>query len=213
MTISVAQAVAKNALSSTITATGGSNDRALIVCVNSFNSGSQGAVSSVKLGTTNLVQAATITDTTSGFETSWIYYLLGITPGQTSVVVAGSNLSVVSTDGGVDIIEVAGLALSGSLDKAVTAHNTNTTYSVTSGTLNQADEFVIGTADGDAMSNASGWTSIGTANGRTTGYKIVSAVASQVFTGSSGAGGWTAALASFKGGSSVKPGGFMPFLL
>lgn len=207
MTISVAQAVEKNALSSTITATGGSGDRALVVCVNSYNATAAGSISSVKLGATNLVQAVSSTDTGDGFESSWIYYLLGIASGQTSVVVAGSNLSVTGTDGGIYIVEVSGLALSAALDKTAAANNTNTTYSVASGTLNQADEFVIGTADGISLGSPSGWTGIGTPSGSACGYKIVSATTSQTFSGTAGAGDWCAAIASFKAAGSALGGG------
>jgi hypothetical protein len=213
MTISVIQAVAKNTLSSTITATGGSNDRALIVCVNSYNATLQGTISSVKLGTATLTQAVTLTNTSDGFESSWIFYKLGIASGQTSVVVTGSNLSVVSSDGGIDVMEVSGLALSSALDKAVSAQGTSTTYSVASGTLGQANELIVGTTDGVSLGAASGWTTIGTPSGRSTGYKIVSAATAQTFTGTAGSGGWVSTLASFKAPSTAKIGGFLPFLL
>lgn len=206
MTISVAQAVEKNTLSSTITATGGTGDRALIVCISSYNATFAGSISSVKLGTTNLVQAVSATDTGDGFESSWIYYLLGIPSGQTSVTVAGSNLSVASSDGGVYIVEVSGLTLSAALDKTAAANNTNTTYSVATGTLSQPDEFVIGVADGISLGNASGWTAIGSPLGSTCAYKIVSATTSQTFSGSAGAGDWCAAIASFKAAGSVRGG-------
>ena len=206
MTISVAQAVEKNTLSSTITATGGTGDRALIVCISSYNATLAGSISSVKLGTTNLVQAVSATDTGDGFESSWIYYLLGIPSGQTSVAVAGSNLSVSATDGGVYIAEVSGLALSAALDKTAAANNTNTTYSVATGALSQADEFVIGVADGITLGNPSGWTAIGSPSGSACGYKIVSATTSQTFSGTAGAGDWCAAIASFKAAGSVRSG-------
>jgi hypothetical protein len=202
MSIAVAQAVSKNTLSSTITATGGSGDRVLVVCVNSYNATLQGTISSVKLGTTSLVQAVTLTNTGDGFESSWIYYLLGAQSGQTSVVVSGSNLSVASSDGGVDIVELSGIALSSALDKAVSAQSATGNYSISSGTLAQADEFVIGTADGVSLGSASGWTMIGTPSGKATGYKIVSATTSQTFTGTASAGGWVSTLASFKAPSS-----------
>lgn len=202
MTITVPQAVEKNTLSSTITATGGSGDRALIVCVNSFNASNAGVITSVKLGTTNLVQAVAATNVSDGFESSWIYYLLGISSGQTSVVIAGSNLSVTTVDGGIFIAEVAGLALVGALDKTATASDVNTTYSVTSPTLSQANEFVIGTANGVSLAAASGWTPIGSSSGANAGYKIVSANTAQAYSAAAGSGGWCAALASFKGPSS-----------
>lgn len=207
MSIAVNQAVEKNTLSSTITATGGTGDRALIVCVNSYNATNAGSISSVKLGATNLVQAVTATDTSDGFESSWIYYLLGIASGQTSVVVAGSNLSVAASDGGIYIAEVSGLALASALDKTNSANNTTTSYSVATGSLSQNDEFVIGTADGISLGNSSGWTAIGSPNGSACGYKIVSANTSQTFSGSATAGGWCAAVASFKQAGSVLSGG------
>lgn len=215
MTIAVNQAVKKTTLSSTITATGGSGDRALIVCVNSYNATNQGTISSVKLGTASLTLGPTLTNTSDGFETTWIYYLLGIASGQTSVVVTGSNLSVVATDGGVDILEVSGLALSSALDKSLTAQNTNTTYSIASGSLAQADELIVGTVEGISLGSASGWTMVGTPNGGATGYKIVSAATSQTFTGSASGGGWCAALASFKGPASnlVRPTGVIASML
>jgi hypothetical protein len=202
MTIAVNQSVEKNTLSSTITATGGTGDRALIVCVGSYNATFQGTISSVKLGTTNLVQAITDTDTSDGFASCWIYYLLGIASGQTSVVVTGSNLSVASSDGGVYIAEVSGLALASALDKTASGNSDSgppyTYSSGSSGTLSQADEFVIGLADGVTLSNASGWTAIGSANGSACGYKIVSATTAQTFNGVASAPGNGAVLASFK---------------
>jgi len=206
MTIAVNQAVEKNTLSSTITATGGTGDRALIVCVSSYNASLAGSISSVKLGTTNLVQAVSATDTGDGFESSWIYYLLGIASGQTSVVVSGSNLAVTATDGGVYIVEVSGLALSSALDKTNPANGTTTTYSVASGTLSQNDEFVIGAANGVSLGNPTGWTAIGSPNGSACGYKIVSANASQTFSGSANPGDWCAAIASFKAASLATKG-------
>ena len=202
MSIAVVQAVEKNTLSSTISATGSGNG--LIVCVSSYNATTQGTVSSVKLGTTNLIQACSAVDTSDGFCVTWIYYLLNAPSGQTGITVAGSSLSVVSSDGGVDVVEVSGLALSSALDKAISNNAANSTYSSgSSGTLAQADEFVIGVADGVSLSNASGWTAIGTANGRATGYKIVSSTAAQTYTGTAGAPGWCANLASFKAPSSI----------
>lgn len=215
MTITVPQAVQKNALSSTITATGGSGDRALIVCVNSFSASAAGSISSVKLGTSSLTQAVAATNPSSGFESSWIYYLLGIPAGQTSVVVAGSNLSVASTDGGIFIAEVAGLALASALDKTAIADANNTAYSVTSPTLSQADEFVIGTTDGVSLGAAATWTPIGTANGANAGYKIVAATTALTYSGVAGNGGWCSALASFKGASSalLRPTGAIASML
>lgn len=215
MTITVPQAVQKNALSSTISATGGSGDRALVVCVNSFNSSSAGSISSVKLGTSNLVQAVAATNSSNGFESSWIYYLLGIPSGQTSVVVAGSNLSVASTDGGIFIAEVTGLALASALDRTAIGSASTTTYSAASSALNQADEFVIGTTDGVSLGAASGWTPIGSSSGGNAGYKIVSAITAQTYSGAAGSGGWCSALASFKGASSalLRPTGAIASML
>lgn len=204
MTISVVQAVRKNALSSTITATAPGNG--LIVCVGSFADSFQGTVSSVKLGTNSLTQAVTKTDTTQGFTSSWIFYLPNVQSGQTSLVVAGSNLAVDSADGSVDIIEVSGLATANMLDVTNSANGTTTTYSVASGALAQANEIVFGITDGVNLGSASGWTMVGTPSGSATGYKIVSANTSQTFSGSASGGGWASCLASFKAPSSANRG-------
>jgi hypothetical protein len=204
MTISVAQAVRKNALSNTITATGSGNG--LVVCIGSFSGSFQGTISSVKLGTTNLTQAVTKTDTTEGFASTWIYYLPNAPSGQTSLVVAGSNLTVDSADGSVDIIEVAGLATASMLDVTNVANGSGSTYSVSSGALAQPNEIIFGITDGVSLGSASTWTMVGTPSGSATGYKIVSAATSQTFTGSAASGGWAASLASFKAPSSANRG-------
>lgn len=204
MAISVVQAVRKNALSNTITATGSGNG--LIVCVGSFNGSSQGTISSVKLGTTSLTQAVTKTDTSEGFTSTWIFYLPNIASGQTSLVVTGSNLAVDSADGSVDIVEVAGLATASMLDVTNVANGTGATYSISSGALAQANEIIFGITDGVSLGSASGWTMVGTPSGSATGYKIVSANTSQTFTGSAASGGWAASLASFKAPSSSNKG-------
>lgn len=204
MTISPVQAVRKNALSNTITATGSGNG--LIVCVGSFNASSQGAISSVKLGTTSLIQAVTKTDTNSGFTSTWIYYLPNAPSGQTSLVVAGSNLAVDSADGSVDIVEVGGLAAASMLDVTNVANGAGTTYSVSSGALAQTDEIIFGIAAGVNLTSSPGWTMVGTPSGSATGYKIVSATTAQAFAGSVSIGGWAASLASFKATSGANRG-------
>lgn len=205
MTISVVQAVRKNALSNTISATGSGNG--LIVCIGSFSGSFQGTITSVKLGTTSLTQATTKTDTTSGFTSSWIYYLPNAPSGQTSLVVAGSNLAVDTADGAVDIIEVSGLdTSSGVLDVTKIGNGSGTTYSIASGSLGQANEILVATANGVNSGAASGWTMVGTPAACATGYKIVSAATSQTFSGSETAGGWSGCLASFKAPGSQRSG-------
>lgn len=212
MTISVVQAVEKNTLSSVITATG-SGGHALIVAVNSYQATLTPSITSVKLGGVSLTQAVAAVDTSDGTCNSWIYYLENIASGQTGVAVTGSNLSVVSGDGGIYIVEVAGLVLSSILDKHVGNNAATTTYSATSGALSQGNEFVIGCADGLGPSNASGWTAIGTPGGSSCGYKIVSSATSQNYTGSCSGSGWCAGIASFKGPASGNKQGLLPFLL
>jgi hypothetical protein len=204
MTISIAQAVRKNALTNTITATG--TGHGLIVCIGSFNDFLQGTITSVKLGTTSLTQAVTKTDTTQGFSSTWIYYLPNAPSGQTSLVVAGSNLTVDAADGSVDVIEVTGLAPASILDVTNVGNGSGSAYSVASGALAQPEEIIFGIAEGVNMGAASGWTMVGTPNGSVTGYKIVSSATSQTFTGSVTAGGWSGCVASFKAPSSLKSG-------
>lgn len=203
MTISVVQAVRKNALSSTITATG--SNHGLIVCVGSFFDTTQGIISSVKLGSTSLTQAVAKVDSSSGYTSTWIYYLPNAPSGQTSVVVTGTNLVVDTADGSVDIIEVAGLDTSlGTLDVTNVANGASGGYSVASGALGQTNELLVAIADGVTLGSASGWTMVGTPNGSATGYKIVSANTSQTFAGTTGGSGWAACLASFKPPSTAR---------
>jgi hypothetical protein len=202
MAIAVVQAVAKNTLTSTISATGAGNG--LIVCINSF--GSSPSITSVKLGTANLTQASAKLISTTTFTESWIYYLANIAGGQTSVAVAGSNLSVDSTNGGIDIIEVSGLLTASMLDKSPAGGSgTSTAWSSgSSGTLSQANEIVIGTACGFNMVSPAGWTMVsGGGTGRRTGYKIVSATTAQTFNGTMSNADWTALITSFKGSSAA----------
>jgi hypothetical protein len=205
MSIAVVQAVAKNTVSSTISATTAGND--LFVCINSFGSSGLPSISSVKLGTVSLTQAVGKTFSgADGFEGSWIYYLQNIAGGQTSVTVTGTNLSVTSTDGGVDILEFSGLLTSSVLDKAPAGTSgTSTSWtSPSTGTLSQANELVLGTASGFNMSNPSGgWTMVsGGGTGRRTGYKIVSDTTAQTFNGTMSISDWVGVIASFKGPAS-----------
>lgn len=201
MTIAIAQAVAKNTLTSTISPTVAGNG--LIVCVNSF--GSSPTITSVKLGTVSLTQASAKLISTTAFTESWIYYLANIAGGQTAIAVAGSNLSVDSSNGGVDIIEASGLVTSSMLDKSPTGGSgTGTAWSSgSSGTLSQNDELVVGTACGFNMSSPAGWTMVsGGGTGRRTGYKIVSANTAQTFNSTMTNADWTALIASFKASAS-----------
>jgi hypothetical protein len=200
MSISVIQAVEKNTLSSTISATG--SGHGLIIAVDSYQATLTPSITSVKIGTTALTQAVAAVDTTDGTCNSWIYYLANAPSGQTSVTVTGTNLSVTASDGGVYIFEVAGLDLSSILDKHVgNSSGVSSTYSAATGTLSLADQFVVGTVDGVIPADASGWTAVGTHNGSACGYKIVSATTSLNYTGACSSSGWAAAVASFKAAS------------
>lgn len=204
MTITVPHVTAANTLTPTIPAT--TAGRNLIVCINSFNASSP-AVTSVKLGTVAMAQAISKIQSASGFCSSWIYYLGNIAAGQTAVTIAGSNLSVDTGSGGVDILEVAGLKNSSQLDKSNfgsaasgTAWTSNST-----GTLSQSDELVVGTADGFGMSDAAGWTMVtGGGTSRRTGYKIVSANTAQTFNSTQTFSTWAAVIASFAASKPAK---------
>jgi hypothetical protein len=202
MSIAVVQAVAKNTLSSTITAPAAGND--LIVCINSFNT-TTATITSVKLGTVSLTQALTKNQGGDGATQSWLYYLANVAAGQTAVAVTGSGLQVDTSNGGVDIIEASGLLTASPLDKAPAGGGgTSTSWSSAStGTLSQPNELVVGTACGFSMANPSGWTMVsGGGTARRTGYKIVSATTAQTFNGTMSLADWSALIASFKGISS-----------
>lgn len=202
MPATIVQAVAKNALSNTISATTAGN--ALIVCIDSFGSAAP-SISSVKLGTASLSLAKAQTIAVEGDTSSYIYYLGNIAGGQTSVVVTGSNLVVDTSDGGVDILEVSGLLAASLLDKTNSGSGTGTSWSSgASGTLTQADELVVGTATGFNMTSPSGWTMVsGGGTARRTGYKIVSATTTQTFNSTMNTADWTACIASFKAAAVV----------
>lgn len=213
MTISIIQAVAKNTLTSTIPATGGPN-HSLIYCINSFSGSGAPTITGVTIGGVALTQAVAKILNNSGSTASWIYYKSGVASGQTAVVVAGTNLTVDSVDGGVDIIEVDGLITAGALDKTISASGTTTAWSTgSSGTLSQPEELVVGTGDVLSSGNPSLWTMVsGGGSSRKTGYKIVAATTAQTFNATQSAvQDWTAVLASFKGGTVRR--GLLPFLL
>ena len=175
------------------------------------------SVSGVTLGGVSLTLANSKVYNPGGSNyASYIYYLLGIASGQTAVVVSGTNLSVTSSNGGVDIYEVAGMATASALDKAPTgAGGTGSAYfSNNTGTLSQASEIVFGTCDGETPGAASGWTNI-TGSGRASGYQIVSATTGIEYTGTlPSGGGYSGCVASFKAGSALaKSGAFMNFLM
>jgi hypothetical protein len=198
--ISVVQTVKSNTATTTIAATG---TNTLVVCINSFGS-SAPSISSVKLGTASLTLAVDKILSSSGEYASWIYYLSGIAAGQTSVVISGTNLGLTSGDGGVSVYEVSGL---GAIDKTNSGSSTSgSTYSSgATGTLSQASELVIGTANADTPAAPTGFTTVtDSGDAWISGYEIVSATTSVTFS-ATGAAPWTACIASFKGlsGTSV----------
>jgi hypothetical protein len=203
MAISVVQTVKSNTATTTIASTGSGNT--LVVTFNSFKSSGTPSVTSVTLGGTDLTQAKAVTLNSSGEFASYIYYLGGIASGQTSVVISGTNLVFTSGNGGVCIYEISGL---GALDKTNSGSSASaTTYSSgATGTLSQASELVIGTANVDVSGGTlpSGFTNTtDSGDSWVSGYQIVSATTSVTYTGSTTDPPWTAAIASFKGLSNI----------
>ena len=198
MTISVIQAVPKTNVSSTITATTGSGDHALIVCVTAFAGLGAPSVSGITLGGVALTQANSEVYAPGSGTGAFIWYLLGIAPGQTAVVVSGSNLGVSSGNGGVDIYETTSLS---ALDKAPTgAGGSSAAYSSNStGTLSQASEIAFGCVDGSSPAGAAGFINLAN-SGKSSGYQIVSATTALQYAGSMAGGQYAACIATFKEG-------------
>lgn len=209
MTISVIQAVDKSTLSSTITAVTAKSG--LIVCINSFKSSGTPSVSGVTIGGHAMTQACSAINPSSGDSSTWIYYLLNMIGSETALVISGSNLQVDAIDGGVDIIEAAGLGTdmntsTGTLDKKIATTGNGTAWSSgSSGSLASTDELVIGSASTASSSHPSGWTNISGGSFRETGYQIVTAATAKTFSGTNGSStNWCAALASFKAANVAK---------
>jgi hypothetical protein len=202
MTIAVVQTVKSNTSTTTIAGTGSGNT--LVVTINS--SGTSGpSITSVKLGTTALTLAVDNSFSSINTFSSWVYYLDGVSSGQTSVAITGSGLGLTSGSGGVCVYEIAGLASASNLDKTNSGNNSTSSYSSgSSGTLSQAAEIAIGTAVGTGPSSPSGFTNT-TDSGAAwiSGYKIVSATTAQTYSGTLSSSDWAACIATFKGLSNV----------
>ena len=204
MTISVVQEVSKYTASSTIPALG--SGHLLVVCINSWGSASTPTISGVTIGSAALKFAVTKVNPSTSFPASWIYYLENAPAGQTALAIAGSNLSIgSSSDGGVDIYEVAGIAGSNALDQtaASSLNFAATTWtSNATGALAQASEIAFGTGDLNEPTVSGAWSLTADSGiGKATGYQIVSSTAALTFNGTQPSSTYSAVLATFKAGS------------
>lgn len=197
MTIGVVHATASNSLTPTIPSTVANHG--LIVVVNSFDVSGTPTISGVTIGGSPLVQAVSKINGTSGWQSCWIYYKANVAAGQTAIVVAGTNLTVDSSDGSVDIIEVNCPII---LDKTNSNSGGSDTMSTGStGTLSAAEEFAIGAFSGGTPSDTSGDTDVDISGFSLTDYKQVSATTALNFTASNDETFWAAAIATFRRGA------------
>lgn len=204
MAISVLHTTASNSLTTTIPST--SPGSCLIVCIMPFSGTGTSSVSGVTVGGSadNFAQAAGVgTNQSSAF----IWADPNCASGQTSVVVAGSNLLVATTDGGIVIYEVAGLALTSVVDKTQISSLTSGSLTYTTGTTpttTAPNELVVGCASvGGSPSSPAGYTStINTGNFSIAGQKIVSSTGTFIYNGTSSNGPYGGAIATFKAADS-----------
>ena len=151
-------------------------------------------------------------ENSSGPAWAYIYEIYNIAGGQTAVkLTMGSSASILGT-----VFEVSGLVATGAFDKSNKGTSTSaaTFSSGSSGTLSQANEFVVGiVADNSQASNtftgpSSPWTNEAqqqeTAVNELCGYQIVSATTALTYSGTSTGNEFSAsAIATFEGSSVV----------
>ena len=211
MAISVVHTTAVNNSSTTsitVTVPSTTAGNCLVVCLNAFTGGSTATISGITLGGSadNWAQATAIT---SFAEQTLIWVDPNCAGGQTSIHISGSNLVVDSSNGGIVIYEVSGLALSAVVDQTHTGGaNTGTAWSSgTTATTSQASEIAIGSVGSDPgiLAMPSGYTNtINTGSFSGAGYKILSTTGTQVFNGTQSASNiWSAAIVTLKGTTDV----------
>lgn len=190
MAITVAHTTTANALSVTIPSTTAGN--CLVVCVSSEQSPPTAvqSVSGITLGGSagNFAQLAGTSLSTNACA-AIIWADPNCAGGQTAIVISGSNLSVGSSQGGVTVYEISGLAASSVLDQSSTSIGTSATYtSGTTPTTTQASEIVIGCTNffGTLSTSPAGYTN-STFSFASTGYEIVAATGAYVYSGTQSA--------------------------
>ena len=213
MAISVVHTTASNTATTTIPATTAGN--CLVVCVDSFG-GSTQSVTGITLGGSagNFSQLIAVGGAAS-LPFSAIWADPNCAGGQTSVVISGTGLSLISGDGGVVIYEISGLASSSVLDQSSSGTTASgTTFSSgTSGTTALANEIYVGTADGSPTmaGPSSPWTNtVNGGNAAVSGYQIVSATGTATYAGTSGSGTTSAAVVTLKSQGPSVPGTVQP---
>jgi hypothetical protein len=205
MPISLANATKANTLSVTIPATTAGN--CLIVLISSFNSTGTATVSGITLGGSagNFSQAEVANRVSTSFTDSIAWMDPNCAGGQTAIVISGTNLSVTSGNGGVTVLEVAGLP-SAVLDKksAGTGGGAGPADSGTTAATTAAAEFWAGNATGGGIAAAGGsWTDESPAGGgASTGYQITSATGTADYTAAV-TGDWSALVITLKAGAAA----------
>ena len=184
----------------------------LIVAINSYAFTGKGSVSGITLGGSASGWSEVVAaHEASGadYQDAFIWVCTDIAGGQTSVLISGTNLNVASSDGGVTVYEVHGLAAASIVDQ--TSPGTGTTTAWSSGTTaatSQPDEFCVATACGyNALTlPGSPWVSVAQDSNDygISAYQILSAAGTVTFAGTQGsAGAWAAAVATFKAASTA----------
>jgi hypothetical protein len=205
MPISLANPTKANTLSVTIPATTAGN--CLVVLISSFNSTGTATVSGITLGGSadNFSQAEVANRVSTSFTDSIAWIDPNCAGGQTAIVISGTNLSVTSGNGGVTVLEVAGLP-SAVLDKksAGTGGGAGPADSGTTAATSAAAEFWAGNATGGGIAAAGGsWTDESPAGGgASTGYQITSATGTADYSAAV-TGDWSALVITLKAGAAA----------
>ena len=212
MTISVVHTTASNTLTTTIPSTTAGN--CLVVCINSFSTGAQ-SVSGVTLGgvADNFAGLKTVGGGANAPLTA-IWADPNCAGGQTSVVVAGTNLNPGSGDGGIVIFEISGLVASSVLDKSASATGSSAAFSSgATATTTVASEIFIGTADAapTIAGPASPWTNtVNAGSAAVAGWQVVSSTGAATYAGTCAAGTWSAAVVTLKSPAAAVAGTVQP---
>jgi hypothetical protein len=215
VTISVVHTTQSNSLTTTIPSTTAGN--CLVVVVMPYAS---------ETGVTGVTLGGSADNFSKAVENIWssgagngvsIWVDPNCAGGQTSVVISGSGLYVDSSDGGVVIYEVSGLATSSVVDKTASnngdASEGSSYSSGTTATTTVASEIFIGGASTfNALSTLpSGYTNTEvTGDLAVAGYQIVSSTGTATYAGTqSSSGQWAAGVVTLKANSGTNVNGLV----
>ena len=211
MAISVVNKTNANTLTVTIPATTAGN--CLIVCVASFYSGTPPAISGVTLGgaADNFAQLIAPVNNTNSAALMWADP--NCAGGQTSVVISGTNLSVIAGAGAVEVYEASGLAstIAAMLDKSSTGSNASSGAwsSGTTGTTSQAAELWVGMVEapgGGVVGPGLPWVNDhDTHTEALFGTQVTSSAGAAVYNGTVTPGSWAAIVVTLQSPASAVP--------